>query len=413
MKDRLTIKRIERAGPGRHADGGNLYLQVSKSRMKSWVFRYAVGAREVMLGLGPLSVIDLEEARKLARSYRRLLLEGRDPLTEARATRERNRAATASNKTVKEVIDEYLDKHGSRWGAEKIRQRFTAMMRDYVEPLVGNLPVSLIEDTHILQILEQEVPAFRSHPAGPLHLARRKSAGTLRVWLRDIFDFAKARRFRAGDNPAVLHVAALPKPKHDTPKGQHYASMPYGQLPEFMIELRSKNTTRRAALELIILTACRTGEALGAQWSEINLEERLWVIPAARMKARKEHRVPLSTTAIALLRRQPRALGNDDHVFPGAKGPLSDRTVAKMLRDMRPGLTVHGFRSSFRVWCSEKTTARHDVIEAALAHQVGSEVERSYNRSDLLNARRALMQDWADYIGTATDKVVKLRAKKS
>ncbi|UWU94400.1 site-specific integrase [Bradyrhizobium sp. CB1015] len=373
----LTIKRVERLSKaGRYGDGHGLYLQINSNGAKSWLFRYQRGSKETAMGLGAAHTVTLEEAREAARQNRLLLKKGIDPLVASRAERSANAAAQAGQKTFDQVLTEYFKDQKAAWKSDRDRKYFLKTMERYVTPTIGKLMVSDIRNTHIEAVLKQDVPEFRSYPAGQFWKARAKTARALRYQLEAVFAWAKAKRkeYGIGDNPAKWDDLKSLFPKEKKKEVQHHPAMSYAEVPAFLAELRETFTVQRAALEFTILTAARTGETLGARWSEIDLSGRIWTIPPERMKTGVQHDVPLSDAAVAILKQQQRlSLRGNPHVFPGngREGRLSARALAEVLSQSRPDCTVHGFRSSFRDWAAERTNFPRDLLEMSLAHTVG------------------------------------------
>jgi integrase len=408
----LTPRRVQTAGPGMWADGGNLYLSVAPSKSKSgrinrsWVFRYGVpvpGGRTRYrdLGMGSLSTLSLSEARERARLLRQKRLDGIDPIDERRAARA---VVPVKLVTFAEEADAWIEAKSPEWkGRYPASQR--ARLRTYVLPRIGAMAVRDVGVAHVTSVLDA---VWKSHP---------NTAALVRMQLESILDYAKVRGHREGENPArweghLRHVlgrtSALRKAKRAaTGKAEHHAALPYREVGKFVGELRALPDDVAAwALEFTILTAARSGEVVGARWSEIDLDGAVWVVPATRMKAGREHRVPLVDRAIVIIRRLA-AIRMDDRVFPG----LSNHGMRGLLqgRLKYPRLTVHGFRSCFRTWGGEATSFPREVIEQALAHTVGSAVEAAYQRGDLFEKRRALMDAWAGYCArpvVATGKVL-------
>lgn len=404
----LTIRKVERLSkPGRYGDGKGLYLQISRSGGRSWTFRYEVGGKETAMGLGPIYDISLEEARELARQQRALLRQGIDPLAAARKTREENRAAREARQTTFAMAAEaYLGEHAAKWKSPKTSRLITTAFSEYVNPIIGALPVGQVSKHDVVKVLKQEVPAFRAYPAGTLWSARVKTARVVRSNIEAVLDFATAKDWRSGDNAARWKGNLAPllfeKTKGKRTQDQrHHRAMAYAEVPAFLAELRASFSIRRRALEFCVLTATRTGEVLSAKWSEVDFDNRTWTIPAERMKGSRAHVVPLAGRALELLEKQPRVKGND-HLFPGGgrEGRLSERALFVALAEFRDDCSVHGFRSAFRDWCGERTAFPVDVVELCLAHLVGSQTERAYSRSSLLEKRRALMSAWSEFCST-------------
>jgi integrase len=402
---RLTAKRVAKAlkRPGRHHDGHGLYLQVIGANNASWILRYERDGRERMHGLGPQHVVSLGEARKRAQAARLQLLDGVDPVDAKKAAKVQRVVAAAKALTFDEAARGYLAQHSSTWSNQRHGMQWASSLKEFASPVIGMLPIGEIDVPLVLRTLEQVVPARRGHPAGSLWMTRPESASRLRGRIESILDWAKARGYRHGDNPAAWSVISQVLPaRGQLAKIEHHAAMPYAQVPAFMAALRGCDGSAARALEFTILTAARTGEVTGARWSEIDLASKTWTVPAGRMKADKEHRVPLSDRAIAVLKALPReaGIGNDGFVFVGSRSGAGLSHAAMNVLRKRLGYahaTVHGFRSSFRDWAAEQTAYANHVVEQALAHTINSAVERAYRRGDMFDKRRRLMADWARY----------------
>jgi integrase len=387
LQNRLTAANVEaQKRPGRYADGGNLWLQVTLSGTKSWIYRYTRDAKPHHMGLGPYPAVSLQKARLKARAVAEQLADNVDPLKARDARRDAERASAAKRVTFTQAYERYIAQNEAGWRNEKHRAQWRATLATYADPIVGNLDVAAIETAHIVTILE------------PIWTTKTETASRLRGRIENVLAWAAFAGLRTGENPARWkgHLeAALPKPSKVKDAG-HHAAMPYTDIAPFMLKLADNASVSSAALRFTILCAARTNEAIGATWGEFDLDAKLWVIPKARMKADKEHRVPLSDAAVELLRSLPR---EGEFVFMGAKAgkPLSNMAMLQLLRGVLPDqqLTVHGFRSSFRDWAGETTSYPREVIEHALAHQLKDKAEAAYQRGDLLNKRRKLMDDWA------------------
>jgi integrase len=383
--NRLSARTVQTlTTPGRHADGGNLYLTVSPSGAKSWLFIYRQGSRQREMGLGGINRVPLARAREMAALARQALAAGKDPIA--------LKAGQTSKLTFGAVADEHIAAMESAWRNEKHRAQWRMTLTVYAKSLRA-LPIDSIDTEAILSILK------------PLWLSKPETASRLRGRIEAVLDAAKARGLREGDNPARWkgHLDnLLPRPAKLT-RGHHVA-MPYRDLPGFVARLREYHAVAALALEFTILTAARSGEVLGTTWDEIDGATKIWTVPATRMKAGRIHRVPLSDQAMDVLDKAS-ALGREGFVFPGTKAgkPLSNMAMDMTLRRMQADVTVHGFRSSFRDWVGEETSFPREVAEAALAHIVGDETERAYRRGDALQKRRALMVDWADYCATISN----------
>jgi integrase len=402
-----------------YCDGGGLYMQVTQGAAelcRSWVFRYALKGQFVerdgkrwqptrYMGLGPIADIPLNEARELARECRNLVREGRDPIDDRDRRVAENLAAKAAVVTFDECANEYIREHHESWKNEKHRAQWQSTLKTYASPVLGRMSVADIELAHVMRVI------------GPIWKTKTETATRLRGRIESILAWATVSGFRTGDNPARWDgwlEKRLPKPS-EVRTVQHHAAIDYREMPTFIVELRKREGVAALALEFTILTAARSGEVRGMTWGELRLGEKLWVVPADRMKGSREHRVPLCQRARAILEQvKSLAPGKDpnSNVFPGSGGkPLSDMTLTAVLRRMgRPELTAHGFRSSFRDWAGNETEFARELAEAALAHIVGDKAEQAYRRSDGLDKRRRLMDAWADYCeGKQPGKVVKLR----
>jgi integrase len=380
---RLTDLNVRRANKRRlYADGGGLYLQIARNGSKSWIFRYGAQGRRYH-GLGALNSVSLSEARAKARACRKLISEGGDPIAAKRQLIITGKLEAAKAMTFKQCAEAYIAAHSAGWRNAKHKQQWGNTLAAYAEPIIGALPVQAVDTALVCKVLE---PIWRTKP---------EMASRVRGRIESILDWAKVRGYRDGENPARWrgHLDILLRAQKKVARVKHHAAIPYADLPTFLVELRKRSGLAAAMLEYTILTASRTGEVIGARWSEINLHANLWTIPAARMKAEKQHRVPLSDRAVEILRTLPR---DGDRVFG-----LGDKAMWKLLVRMgRGGTTVHGFRSTFRDWAAECTAFPREAIEAALAHALGDQTETAYFRSDLFERRQQLMAAWAAYCCT-------------
>lgn len=386
-----------------------MWLHVSKSGAKSWVFRYMFDRKAREMGLGSVATVTLQEARGFAHDQRRNLTRRKDPLAERENSAEAKQkamkdeaakqaaemaaqeAALAKRLTFNQAVDRYMDFKSVEWKNAKHAEQWRNTLATYAVPVIGKLAVADIDTTHIQQILS------------PIWTTKTETASRLRGRIERVLDWAIASKHREGDNPARWrgHLKELLAAPSKVKKVQHHAAMPYTALPAFMERLRALDSVSGRALQFTVLTAARTGEAIGARWNEIDLAEKVWTIPADRMKANREHRVPLTDQVAAILNKLPR---EGEFVFPGAKEgkPLSNMAMLELLRGMddSEGLTVHGFRSSFRDWAAERTNFPRDIAEAALAHTIADKTEAAYRRGDALEKRRRLMQAWTSYCET-------------
>ena len=406
----LTAKTAERLKiPGRHACGlvRGLYLQVSDSGAKSWILRYQLNGVSREMGLGSAAEFTLKETRERARLARQLLADGRDPLQERRAAKATAKAAAAKRLTFAEAARRYFDQNESKWRNARHRDQFLGTLRMYAFPVLGDMDVASIDTPDILRAVE---PHWNSTAI---------TVDRTRGRIEQVIDWAIVRGHRpAGPNPARWkgHLdQVLPAPRKIAPIVHHNA-MPFQGVPAFMAEVRQQSTVAARALEFLIHTAARTGEVTGATWDEIDLDNKTWTIPANRMKAGREHRVPLSDHCIALLKALPREAGNA-FVFIGSRAGagLSRMALPWVMMRLDQKVTIHGFRSSFRDWAGETTSFAHDICEAALAHVRGDHSVRAYARGDLFEKRNRLMQAWSRFCAApptkAGGKLVGIRRK--
>jgi integrase len=412
---------IRAAKPGYNSDGAGLFLQVSRYGSASWVWRYRAGGRVREYGLGSAKVIGLADARQLAAELRKKVILGEDPVETREERRRAVRTTAAKAMTFAQCAAAYIRAHAATWKNAKHGAQWDSTLESYVYPHFGSLPVASIDTALVMKAVE------------PIWTTKPETASRVRGRIESILGWAKTSGYRDGDNPAQWrgHLEnLLPAPtkakaaaRRTTGRAEHHAALPYADLGAFMVELRQQQGVAARALEFAILTAARTGDVIGATWGELNLAEKVWTVPAARMKAGKEHRVPLSSPALDILAQMaalaPQVNGNPDPtapVFPGARPgqPLSNMALLMTLRRMGRGdLTAHGFRSTFRDWAAERTNFPAEVAEMALAHTVGDKVEAAYRRGDLFQKRRQIMDAWAKYCAAppaaAGGSVVELR----
>lgn len=387
---RLTAKAVEHAKkPGYHPDGAGLYLQVSRTGAKSWIFRFMLDGSAREMGLGSALAVSLEEARAKARDCRALLDQKIDPIAARDETEQAKRLEKARAMTFDQCAAAYIAAHRAGWKNAKHAQQWQNTLDSYTSPVFGSLPVQAVDEALVMKVLE------------PIWATKTETATRVRSRIELVLDWARARKYRGGENPARWrgHLDKLLPKRSKVQKVRNHPALPYAELPAFMVALRARNGTAAKALELIILTAARESEAAGGKWQEFDLEARVWTVPGDRMKSTRVHRVPLSDAAVRVLRAME-AKRQNDYAFPGWKPdrPITGAAVLKVLRDMgRSDLTVHGFRSTFRDWCAEQTNFAREVAEAALAHVVADKVEAAYRRGDLFEKRRRLMNEWARY----------------
>jgi integrase len=399
MIGRLNVNKIRNARPGPDGrtvlmcDGGGLWLQVGAGKNgqtnKSWVFRYAVAGmkisktgreyrRERQMGLGPLHTVGLADAREMAREARLQVARGVDPIEARDASKGMAALTRASRQTFDQAAEAYLQKFEDGWKNEMHRSQWRATLRDYISPVLGKLDVGAIRTEHVLAVLE---PIWSTIP---------ETAVRVRGRIETVLDFAG----RNNGNPARWkgHLEHRLAKRNKTRTVKHLAAMPYDEIAAFMGALRAVDGIAARALELTILTATRTNETIGATWDEIDFDARTWTIPASRTKRDREHKVPLSDTAIAVLKAMA-DICHDDRIFPVHRRAM--RLVLK--EDLRSDVTVHGFRATFRSWAGGCTSHPRDICETALGHSIGNAVEQAYQRDALLAKRRVLMADWAEF----------------
>jgi integrase len=404
MAGKLTVLKVKSlTSPGRYGDGGGLWLQVRKASHKdesrpapppsrSWLFRFMIAGSARQMGLGPLEDVGLAEARAAAAECRKLLLGGLDPIAYREATRaaQKKQAATF---TFKEVAERYIAAHESTWRHAKHRAQWRTSLSLHAYPILGDLPIDKVTTAEVMRVLE------------PIWQIKPETASRVRSRMEALLDYAKSREWRSGENPARWrgHVGNMLPKRNRARSVQHFPALPWKQMSSFMSELRGEPGVGALALQFTILTAVRTGETLGATWLEIDVSRSIWTIPGERMKAGKEHRIPLSPEALKILRaaadmRTDNAEAAYVFLSTRPQKPLSNMAMAMLLRRMkRADLTVHGFRSTFRDWAAEATNYPREVAEAALAHSLTDKVEAAYFRSDLFEKRRLLMEDWAAF----------------
>jgi len=387
---------------GRHADGGGLYLEIKPSGSRAWLFMWKVGGKRTAMGLGAYPAVSLADAREKATHCRRIVAAGGDPLVESR---------TEAVPTFGEVADKLLAsmekawrnaKHSDQWYYTLSRRRDEdgkLIKGGYCVGLIGK-PVDQITTEDVLSVLM------------PIWSEKAETASRLRGRIERVLDFAKARRWRQGENPALWrgHLSTLLPKRQKLQRGRH-AAMPYDQVPAFIVGLRSRPAVSARALEFAILTAARSGEVYGARWPETDLDKGIWTVPAARMKAGRDHRVPLSERAVEILRELYAVrMFDDGFMFPGQRigEPLSSNAMDALLQERMklPQFTVHGFRSAFKDWATDDTLHQREIIEEALSHVVGDKAEQAYRRTDGLEKRRRLMEDWATYLDGSASNVV-------
>jgi integrase len=437
VTNKLTALGVARAKkPGRYGDGGNLYLQVGDGGSKAWLFRFMLAGTSREMGLGPIDLVSLSEAREAARVCRKLLLQGVDPIEQRKQTKTAAAAAKTSTTTFRECAVGYIDAHKSGWKSPKHADQWRMTLlgidpkgkpakNDYCK-LIRDLPVAAIDDTHVMKILQ------------PIWTTKTETANRVRGRIEKVLDRARALNMRSGENPArwVGHLDQLLPRKSQVAPVENHPALPYAQLPAFMADLRKREGVGARALEFTILTIARTADTIGGRWSEIDDREKFWTVPKDRIKGKRgarkrDHVVPLTARALAILEDLPE---DGEYLFPGGNPgePLSSAAMATVIDRMnedraKAGLpkwidpvqagreiVPHGFRSTFKDWALEATAYPGEMSEMALAHTVSDKVEAAYRRGDMREKRRRLMADWAAYCASpptdARNNVVPLRS---
>jgi integrase len=402
----LKVERLKEKGL--HADGGGLYLRIAEGGSKGWIFRYAKNGRTRDMGLGSVNALSLAQAREKAAECRNLIANDIDPIERRNLERATQAATAAKAMSFRQCADAYITAHEGSWSNPAHRQQWRNSLDQHVHPTIGSLPVNAVDTALVMNVL------------GPLWPKRTETASRIRGRIESILDWAKVSGYRSGENPARWrgHLEHSLPARSRIRRVKHYAALPYAQVGSFVATLRQDKSTASKALQFLILTGGRANEVLRATWDEIDLTTKTWIVPAERMKARKEHRVPLSADAMAIVKEMSR-VRQGDYIFPGRKArPMSHmtlRVLAKKTADL--DVTNHGFRSSFRDWAAECTNFPREVAEIALAHQVGDETERAYQRGDLFDKRRKLMDAWAAYCAkretNGSNIAVSIRARES
>jgi integrase len=384
----LTNLQARNAKPGVISDHSGLYLEVKDSGTKSWVYRFTLNGKRRMMGLGAYPDTTLDQARSAVTEARKQVKSGVDPIEARKVAKEAVIASIAPTKTFADLAAEYIAAHRASWKSEKHADQWKNTLETYADPVIGHLPPADITKDHVLKILT------------PHWTTKNETMVRLRGRIESVIDYAFFNLNINQANPARFKgfldqaLAAPSKVNNRT----HFAAMPYGEVAAFMAQVKAMPGHGARCLEFTILTACRSGEALGAEWSEFDLDAKVWTVPGARMKAGKPHRFALSDAAIKLLEAQKDA--DKKFVFPGRKSrsAMSNMSMTMIIRRLKLGVTVHGFRSSFRDWVAEQTDYAHEVAEMALAHTVGDKVEAAYRRGDMLEKRHALANDWGSYV---------------
>jgi integrase len=412
--NRLAVKFTEKDDlkPGLYHDGGGLYLQVSDRQTKAWVYRFMMTGRARKMGLGDFDLVSLKDARKKRDAAYSLVIDGVDPITDRETRKAAQVAETAKALTFKECAEGYIAAHRAGWKSIKHADQWTATLETYAYPVIGKMQVQMVETAHVMKIIE------------PIWKDKTETASRVRGRIEKILDRAKALKLRTGENPAAWrgHLDQVLAPKSQVSPVANHPALPYAELPEFMAKLRAKEGVSARALEFTILTVARTGDTIGATRREIDKAEKLWTVPAARVKGKKgarkrDHVVPLIKQALAVLAEVPT---EGVYIFPGGKegAGLSNAAMSELLKGMGYSpdyATVHGFRSTFKDWCMDITEHGDELSEVALAHTIKSKTKAAYHRGVMLEKRRRMMADWAAYCdGKAIggDNVVKIGGQK-
>ena len=396
QQQRLSALQVSKlTKPGLYGDGGGLTLQITQGGVKSWLFRFMMAGKAYGMGLGPTHTVSLAEARQKALAARKLIIDGINPLAAKKQDKITAALATARMMTFDQCAEAYVAAHKAGWKNAKHANQWTNTLSTYASPTIGHLPVAEIDTGLVVKCLTT------------IWETKTETASRLRGRIESILGWATTSGYRTGENPARWkgHLDNLLATISKASRTKHHPSLPWQRMNELITVLRTRDGASARAIEFTILTACRSGEVRGAKWSEFDIEKKVWTIPAERMKAGREHEVPLSDAVLALLKSLPES---SDFVFPGTKGqPLSDMSLTAVIRRLNDkdkpnwidangdGITVHGFRSSFRMWAAEATNYPREVAEHALAHQLPDAVERAYQRGSQFTKRASLMADWA------------------
>lgn len=385
----LTALQIRHHKPGMYADGLGLYLKVRPGDSKSWVFRYRIDGKLRDMGLGPFHTVSLADAREKAEACRIMRLKGLDPLEERSKEQQTKTIETTVAITFEKCAETYIATHRDGWKNGKHAEQWTTTLQTYVYPVFKDRPVAAIDDALVLEVLQ------------PIWKDKTETASRVRGRIERILDWARIMKYRTGDNLARWrgHLDHLLPKRSKVASIVHHAALPVDETPAFIQALRREETVVARAFEFCILTATRTNETMGMRWSEYDEKTELWTVPAARMKAGRDHRIPLAKRSLQLLTEmQDVRIG--DFVFPGGvkERPLSTMAFLMLLRRLkRDGITAHGFRSTFRDWAAERTDFPNEVVEMALAHTISNKVEAAYRRGDLFEKRRKLAEAWATF----------------
>jgi integrase len=390
MAGKLTAMFVNRATkPGRYADGGGLYLQVSRAGTKAWLFRYMLAGKSTEMGLGPVARVTLAKARELAKHWNDVRADGLDPLSERNREKLATVQARVKAKTFRQCAEAYYASHRSGWRSEKHSEQWIASLVTHAFPIIGDLPVSAIDTATVLRVLN------------PIWSTKHKTGKRVRERIEVVLNDAKVQGLRDGENPArwrghLEHTLAPPKRLRATQPVKRHQAVPVDDMPALCAALRAIDSTAARALEVTILTGLRSAEVIQARWPEVDLDARAWTIPPERTKSGREHRVPLADHVLDVLRSLPR---DDGYIFKGSRGErVSDHTMLRLLNRLRPGVTVHGFRSTMVAWAKDAGIPA-EVREDLLAHSYKGETQAAYDRDDLFAQRVPVMERWAAFCG--------------
>ena len=386
----IFVQKAQKAGL--HGDGDGMYLQISKDGHKSWIFRFTLNKRSRAMGLGSVDLVSLAEARIKATACRKLLLDGLDPIESKKASRQAQSLKDAKAISFEQCSIAYIDSHRPSWKNAKHADQWTNTIKTYANPIIGHLSIQDVDTALVMKVLE------------PIWYKKTETASRLRNRIELVLSWATVRGYRTGENPALWrgHLDKLLPKRSSLQHVKHFSALPMNEMGSFIEKLRALGGIVSLGLEFQILTACRTNEVMGARWSEFDIAGAIWTIPASRMKAKREHRVPLSTRTLEIIKSLKNS-EESEFVFPGRyNGQLSNNAFLALIKKrLKLEVTAHGFRSTFSDWASEKTGHPREAVEMSLAHSIKDATEAAYRRGDLLLKRQSLMNDWAKFCATS------------